>query len=123
METHVICIYCPMGCCLTVEKEGNNFLSVTGQACKRGEEYARQETVMPMRILTGLLKVQGCRRPISVKTDKPIPRDLLLECGRELKQFQAVPPIAMGDIIIKNVLNTGSNVIATQDLAAESPEI
>lgn len=36
------CIGCPMGCALQVEIENGCIISVTGNTCKRGEEYAKR---------------------------------------------------------------------------------
>ncbi len=119
MERHLICINCPMGCRLVVKIENGRAVNVEGQGCRRGAEYARQEAVAPLRVLTGNMKAQGCTQPFSVRTDKPVPKELLLPCARELKRHHPVPPVAMGDIVITNLLGTGCNVIATQDLAAE----
>ena len=35
----IICIVCPNGCTLNVEKNGEE-ITVTGNKCKRGEEFA-----------------------------------------------------------------------------------
>lgn len=118
MEKQLVCIICPMGCRLTAEIEDGKAVSISGQSCKRGEEYARQEAETPLRVLTGNMKAQGCPQPFSVRTDKPVPRDKLLACALELKQHRPAPPIAMGDIVIKDILGTGCDVIATQDLAS-----
>ena len=42
-KSEFICINCPLGCMLTVEYEGKNIISVTGNTCPRGDKYARQE--------------------------------------------------------------------------------
>ncbi len=42
-EKKVICIICPEGCNITVRGEGYNIEFMKGHACKRGEEYARNE--------------------------------------------------------------------------------
>ena len=39
----ITCINCPVGCRLNVELENGQVVSVTGNTCKRGETYARQE--------------------------------------------------------------------------------
>ena len=52
MEKLIICTVCPQGCRITVTGEGSNIASVTGFTCARGEAYAKQEFVCPMRILT-----------------------------------------------------------------------
>ena len=36
------CIRCPMGCRLTVTQDGDSF-TVSGNTCRRGEEYGIQE--------------------------------------------------------------------------------
>ena len=46
------CISCPMGCQITVEMDGNEVVSVTGNTCKRGAVYARKEVTNPTRIVT-----------------------------------------------------------------------
>ena len=34
---NLTCISCPMGCQITVEMDGNEVVSVTGNTCKRGD--------------------------------------------------------------------------------------
>lgn len=107
-----------MGCRLTVEIEDGKAVAIAGQSCKRGVDYARQEAVAPLRVLTGNMKAAGCARPFSVRTDRPVPKEMLRACAQELKRHRPAPPVAMGDIVIENLLGTGCNVVATQDLAA-----
>ncbi len=116
MEKQLVCINCPLGCRLTVKIKDGSVVSVTGQSCKRGAEYAGQEAVEPLRVLTGNMKAQGCERPFSVRTDKAVPKGMLIMCAQELKRHRPALPIAMGDVILKNLLGTGCCVIATQDL-------
>ena len=37
------CIRCPMGCAIHVEMENGQVVSVTGNTCPRGAEYAKSE--------------------------------------------------------------------------------
>ena len=84
------CINCPMGCQLDVEKLADGTLKVTGNACLRGETYAKQEVTAPVRMVTGLVRVKGTKRPLCVKTKVAIPKgkipDVLaaLAAGAEL---------------------------------------
>lgn len=48
--TSLICITCPKGCHLTVDEE--NDYAVTGNSCPRGAEYARNELLHPVRMIT-----------------------------------------------------------------------
>jgi len=52
METiNLTCIGCPMGCPLTVTMENGEVKDVTGNTCKRGDDYARKEVTNPTRVL------------------------------------------------------------------------
>ena len=47
------CIVCPMGCRMTVElSDGGEILSVTGNTCPRGKQYAIDECTHPVRTVT-----------------------------------------------------------------------
>ena len=98
-----------------VEVELGAVRHVSGQSCNRGECYAKQEAIQPLRILTGNMRAAGCRRPFSIITNKPIAKDLLLACAAELRRHHPEPPVFSGDVVIENILGTGCDVIATQD--------
>ena len=38
-KRELICIGCPLGCMVTVEMENGEVKSVTGNTCKRGDDY------------------------------------------------------------------------------------
>ena len=65
----LICIGCPNGCLVTVDKNPDGSLSITGNTCKKGEEYARNEVTAPKRTVTSIVRVSGGKNPVvSVKT-------------------------------------------------------
>ncbi|MDD6311020.1 MAG: DUF1667 domain-containing protein [Firmicutes bacterium] len=109
-KIELVCISCPRGCNLTVNGD-----EVSGHYCKRGIEYAKAETTNPVRVLTCLMRAEGRQKPISVKTDKPVPKALLLECAKAIYEVHPKLPVACGDVLIENILGTGSNVISTCD--------
>ena len=114
-ETEIItCINCPVGCRMEVTHEGGNVLSVKGNTCKRGDAYARQECVSPERMVTAVAPVRDRDMPVSLKTQRPIPKRKIDDCMRAImaKPFEA--PIAAGQTLIENVCGTGVNVIATK---------
>ena len=77
---NLTCISCPMGCQITVEMDGNEVVSVTGNTCKRGEVYARKEVTDPTRIVTSTVKVIGGKADmVSVKTKEDIPKDKIFD--------------------------------------------
>ena len=116
-KRELICIGSPMGCALTVELEGNEVISVIGNTCKRGDDYARKEVTNPTRIVTSTVKVaNGVLAAVSVKTEKDIPKGRIFDCVRALKDVTVTAPVHIGDVIMKDVAGTGVNVIATKDV-------
>ena len=116
-ERKLICIGCPMGCPLTVVMNGKEVVSVTGNTCKRGDVYARKEVTDPTRIVTSTVRVSGGSiHMVSVKTKEDIPKDKIFECVRALKGIQVSAPVHIGDIILKNVADTGVDIVATKNV-------
>lgn len=111
------CINCPMGCALTIEMNGDEVISVTGNTCSRGDVYARKELTNPTRIVTSTVKVVGGKSDmVSVKTREDIPKGKIFECVRELKDVQIQAPVHIGDVIAANVADTGIDVVATRNV-------
>ena len=82
-KRELICIGCPMGCPLTVQLEDGEILSITGQTCKRGEVYARNEVTNPTRIVTSTVMVEGGKvGRVSVKTKTVYPRERFSSVSR-----------------------------------------
>ena len=114
IKKELTCISCPIGCLLTVEMEGNEILKITGNSCKRGEEYGKKECTNPTRIVTStVVVVQGVSPVVSVKTEFDIPKQLVFDTIKELKKVSLKAPVKIGQIVIENILNTGINIIAT----------
>ena len=114
MKRDLICIVCPKGCNLNVETDGADVVSVSGNTCKRGIEYAINECTNPVRWVTTTMKTKD-GEPVSVKTDRAIPKDKMLEIMQIINKQTISLPIHIGDVIIENVF--GCNVIATQNKA------
>jgi CxxC motif-containing protein len=116
MEKDIICINCPMGCRLKVYFCGENVNKVEGHLCKHGEEYARQEAVCPKRMLTSLMMPRNRKKPISVKTVSPIPKERFFDCVKQIINTHPEAPLACGDIVIKNICDTGVDVVVTRNI-------
>lgn len=115
MEKNLICIVCPMGCPLVATvNESGAVVSVTGNTCKRGEAYAKDELTHPVRTLTTTVKtVRG--RLVSVKSKTPVPKESLFLCMKEINATVAAEPIKIGDVIVRNVAGTGVDIVATSE--------
>lgn len=116
LNKEMICISCPLGCRLLVERDGDKIV-VTGNLCKRGERYGIQEFTAPKRVLTSIVPVKnGKIGMVSVKTKEPIPKELVFPALQVLNKLVLEAPVKSGDVIVKNVLDTGVDIIATKSV-------
>lgn len=108
------CIVCPNGCRLTIDDD----LNVTGNICKRGEEFAKQELTNPQRSVTSTCKTSFIDYPVvAVKTDKTVNKDMVKDVIKEINKITIDSRLGIGEIVIKDVLKTGVNVVlCTNDL-------
>lgn len=111
------CISCPLGCSLRVELDGSGqVLSVTGNTCRRGEEYGRKEVTAPTRTVTSTVRLEGGKAPVvSVRTRTDIPKEKIFACMEAIRRTAAKAPVRMGDVVIPDAAGTGVDVIATKD--------
>ncbi len=94
-----------------------SLFGVTGNACKRGDSYARKEFTTPTRTLTCTIAVQkGARALVSAKTKGDVPKEKLLDCMQLVRRTTVLAPVHEGDILIQDILGTGVDVIAGEDV-------
>ena len=116
MKKELTCVACPLGCPIVVELDGSEVISVTGNTCKRGDAYARTEIVNPTRSLTTSVKVNGGVHPVvPVKSNKPVPKDMLFDCMKVINSVSVDAPVKLGQVIIENILDTGADIVATNN--------
>jgi CxxC motif-containing protein len=114
-ETNITCILCPIGCEIRVDKKKLNIID--GAKCNKGIEYSTTEISNPKRILTtSILVINGHLPLVSVKTSKPIPKEKIFKIIEIIKLRSVKAPIKIGQVIIKNILDTGSDIIATKSI-------
>jgi len=116
----ITCILCPNGCVLDVTYDGKpsaETISVTGNLCPRGKDYAIEELTDPKRTLTTSVLVEGGTEPlVSVRTASPIPRSMIMEVREVLQGIVVDAPVAIGDLIARDIAGTGVDVIATRSV-------
>ncbi len=112
MERELICISCPIGCRLTCDITDLNDIKVSGNTCPRGAIYAKNEIIAPKRMVTGSVKAK--KGMISVKTNQPIDKKLIFESLKSLKGIEIDKKTEIGDVIVKNVCDSGVDFIATR---------
>ena len=112
-----ICISCPMGCHLKVDDSDKSNIIVEGNTCPRGKIYGINEVTAPKRMVTSSVFVDsGCEAVCPVKTNEAIPKEMIFDVLKEIAKVRVKAPVKIGDILIENVLSTGSNIIATKNV-------
>lgn len=117
MKDKIVCIVCPNSCILSlnIDKDGNK--SVSGNRCERGKVFYFNELNNPVRTITTTVKTIFDDYPvISVRTDKDVPKDMIFEVMNEINRFVLKKRVKCGEVLIENILNTGSNIIATKSI-------
>ncbi len=122
-QTILTCIGCPMGCAVTVRqnKQTGGILAVTGNTCRRGEQYARTEITNPRRTLTSIVSVSGGIHPVvPVRTREDVPKSKIFDCLDQVKKIQISAPVYSGQLLVSNLAGTGVDLIAVRDMPCSS---
>ncbi len=114
MDRNLVCILCPRGCNLTARQENGSW-SVTGNTCPRGEKYAIDECVSPVRTVTSILRISNRDGiMVSVKTSAPISKGRMWEAMEQIRNASVAAPVRIGDVLLKGVC--GADIIATKNI-------
>ncbi|MBL8967369.1 MAG: DUF1667 domain-containing protein [Spirochaetaceae bacterium] len=134
MSQELICITCPMGCHLTVEKVADGELSVSGNRCPRGVVYAREELFAPKRTVTataraaracsgeaacapsGEARLGGAPRRVPVRSTAAFPKDKVPALLEAIYALEVELPVESGKVLLADALGTGIDVIATRSI-------
>ncbi len=116
-ETRVICITCPKGCALDVTREGATVLEIRGGGCKRGQEYVKAELADPRRMVATTVRIRGGLHPLlPVYTAAPFPKGRIADLLAELRTLELRVPVKMGEVVLKNALGTGIDILASRTM-------
>lgn len=112
----MICINCPLGCHLTINKQ-NDLIEVSGNTCPRGKEYAINELTNPTRTLTTTVRIkEAIYECLPVISSKPIPKDRIFDVLRVLKDVEVTSPVRINEVIVKNILDLDIDIIASRSM-------
>ncbi len=118
-NAELICIVCPKGCRITLiaDETCKGGYKVIGNGCNRGVSYGIKELTSPTRVLTSTVKINGAMmKRLPVRTKGDIPKSKVFQCMELLNHIEVYSPIKMGDIIAKNILGTGVDLIASKSM-------
>lgn len=118
MTKEFVCIVCPSSCRLSVSEE-NGELTVSGNACKRGEEHGKSEFANPMRMLTTTVAIEGGTLPrLPVIGSGEVPKAKMGECLKELYGLRLKAPVKCGEVVVKDICGCGVDVLASRTMGA-----
>ena len=116
---NLTCIVCPIGCQLEVTlDDAGKPVNVSGNTCKRGSDYAMNEFTDPRRTLTTTVKICGSAADkfLPVRTSAPIPKPKMFEAMTLVNSLCATAPVKVGDVICKNFIEDGIDLIACKSV-------
>jgi CxxC motif-containing protein len=114
MKKELTCISCPIGCAMVAETQPDGSISVTGNQCARGAEYARDELVDPRRVVTATCRTNSTRHPrLPVRTRQPCPKERIFDVLERIYALTVNLPVEQGDLLAEI---DGVQVVATRSL-------
>jgi CxxC motif-containing protein len=103
-------------------KDGE-IVSVSGASCPKGDAYVRQEITYPRRTIASSVLVRGGTLPlVSVRLDRPVPKNRLFDVMKEIRKTELNAPVKSGTCVIEKYLaEQRRDRTKTVPLAAEQP--
>jgi CxxC motif-containing protein len=87
----------------------------------RGADYGVNEMTNPTRVLTTTVTLSDASiKRLPVRTSGRIPKDLIKKAMESINKVEVKAPIATGQVVVKNILNTGVDVIASRSISKNS---
>ena len=117
-----LCINCPIGCTLELTEEDGEILEIAGAECTVGKKYAEEEFRNPRRRVSTTVKVSGGVLPLlPVVSESPIPKKMIRDAVEVLADVVVDAPVADGQVIYPDILDTGVNIVSSRELNEKTP--
>lgn len=111
------CIVCPRSCVIEVSMAGGAISDLKGFGCGRGKAYAINEIENPVRMLTTTVCAEdGALRCLPVISTGEIQKSKIGECIEMLYHIKVKAPVREGQVIVRDILETGIDIVASRDL-------
>jgi CxxC motif-containing protein len=93
-------------------------LTVLGQRCPKGSDYARSELLDPRRTLTSTVRTSFRDRPrLPVRTSGDIPLSQIFAAMAAINGVVVAERLRAGDMVLERLPGCDAALIATDDLA------
>ena len=117
MTNKLVCIVCPTACKISISEKKQGEYEVTGNKCEKGKAYALQEIKNPVRIFTTTINIKGGKvKRLPVRSKEPVPKNIITELIKPVREIQINAPVKRGDVIIKNVFGSGVDIVASRSV-------
>lgn len=114
--TDLVCIVCPRSCTMKVSCHDGD-ITVTGNHCKRGFQFAIDEMTAPKRTICSTVRTVFPQASVlPVRVSKEIPKERIFDVMKELAGIIVDKPLDKGDIVVENILSLGVDIIATSNI-------
>ena len=118
----LVCIVCPRGCRMQIAEE-NGVLQITGNGCKRGAAFAESEARDPRRTICTTVRTAFPGVPVlPVRVSAEIPKNRIFDVMQAVNRTTVTARLGRGDVVLKNVLGLGVDVIATSNVLKETDD-
>jgi len=85
---------------MTAEVLDDGTITVSGNQCPRGSQYARDELVDPRRVVTATCRTSSPQHPrLPVRSREPCPRELIPAVLRWIYSLNVSLPVRAGDLL------------------------
>ena len=113
MAKRYTCIVCPACCDLETDGE-----EVNGARCPKGEAFARQEMIAPLRIITTTVRCETSNgvKMVPVKTACPVPLALIIEVMKQVKALRLSEIPAIGTLLKTGSLSESVEWVVTGEV-------
>lgn len=117
----LVCIVCPNSCTLHIETAANGEINVSGNRCKRGIDFAKDELTDPKRTISSTVKTVFSDAPVlPVRVSAEIPKSKIFDVMKKINSVTLTRRIGIGETVIENVLGLGVDIIATDSILTEN---
>ncbi len=117
MKKKLTCIICPIGCQMSATYNKEGIEAIEGNQCKRGKDFAEKEIINPTRILTTTISIDSRKfKRLPVRSRAPAPKGIIKELINKVKEKKVKAPIKSGEVIAKDLLDSGVDIIASMSI-------
>lgn len=114
MVCEVLCKKCEKKCILEIYKDEEE-INVLGNECMEGESFGVKYFNDKKDIFTSIVRIKGADcTVVPVKSSDIVAKDQWVEFSKALSRIYVGAPIKMGDVVCKNVLNSGIDILCTK---------